>query len=115
MGKVSFKDDPTEASQILIEQDVLAGSSGGLAWDQLGGYEFVTDSILFPETDVLSYLLLEDGSGGIELEDGTGYILIDEESELLFLHDIIVLEDGFGCILMEDGSGHIYMEVDTAG
>lgn len=76
---------PVKPVQIQADQRKAAGSPVGLSFDELGGFEFRTDVVLYPPIS---------GEVGPDVD-----------------HAKILLEDG-SYLLMEDG-GFIFMESDT--
>jgi hypothetical protein len=64
---ITFDDDDGDTN-ILVDERFADGGAQGMGFDQLGGFEFVTDTILFPSFQADTgidvdgwYLTLEDG------------------------------------------------------
>jgi hypothetical protein len=60
----------------------------------------------------LGFPTLEDGETVIELEDGSGVIVLESQTPEIFYGtlDIVVFEDGFTEVELEDGSGVLELE-----
>jgi hypothetical protein len=75
MSKVPivFPDDDDADTNISVDERFMDGGSQGLGFDQLGGFEFETDSLLFPSFQADTVIDPEDWN--ILLADGNNLLL----------------------------------------
>lgn len=71
--------DPTSDSQITVP--ATPGTPVGISFDQLGGFEFQQDTLLFPSFQADT--TIDINGWYFSLEDESGFILLESGQELL--------------------------------
>jgi hypothetical protein len=77
--QISFTEEAPD-SNIQVDDHATSGDPQGVGFDQLGGFEFVTDSLLFSDFETDVDINIEGWS--LELENEEGFLLLESGAKI---------------------------------